>query len=103
MNEKKLKQLFASARNETAPAASPDFAADVLRAVRREPSPVPAAAAGSVWEHLNGLFPRVAVAAVAVIILCVAADWGLTAAGLPGVSDGAAQVTSQFLFNSDDI
>ena len=102
MNEKKMKQLFASARNEAAPAPSADFAADVLRAVRREPPPA-SPGSFSVWEHLNALFPRVALAAAAVIILCAAADWGLTAAGVPGISDGAAQVTSQFLFNSEDL
>jgi hypothetical protein len=102
MNEKKLKQLFAAARNETAPAAAPDFAGDVLRAVRREPVPAPAESF-SVWEHLNALFPRLALVAAAVIVLCVAADWGLTAAGVPGIGDGAAQVTSQFLFNSEDL
>jgi hypothetical protein len=102
MNGKKLKQLFGSARNEPAPAPAPDFAADVLRAVRSQPWPA-SAESFSVWEHLNGLFPRLALAAAAVIVLCLAADWGLTAAGLPGVSDGAAQVTSQFLFNSEDL
>jgi len=35
---------------------------------------------------------------VAVIVLCVAADFGLTSAGLPEVGDGAAQVSAQFLF-----
>jgi hypothetical protein len=102
MNEKKLKQLFASARKEAAPAPATDFAADVLRAIHREPPPR-AMKSVSVWEHLNGLFPRLALVAVAVIILSVAADWGLTAAGLPGVGEGAAQVTSQFLFNAEDL
>ena len=102
MNEKKLKQLFASARKEVAPAVSPDFAGDVLRAVRREPVPGPAESF-SVWEHLNALFPRLALAAAAVIVLCVAADWGLTAAGMPGISEGTAQLTSQFLFNPEDL
>jgi hypothetical protein len=102
MNEKKLKQLFASARNEPAPAPSPDFPADVLRAVRRESPPVTAAPL-TIWDHLNKLFPRVALAAAAVIVLCVAADYTLTVAGLPDVRDGTAQITSQFLFNSDDL
>jgi hypothetical protein len=102
MNEKKLKQLFAAARQETAPPPSPDFAGDVLRAARREP-PATAVELRSVWEHLDAMFTRTALAAVAVIILCVAADWGLTAAGLPGVNDGAAQVTSQYLFNAEDL
>ena len=97
-----MKQLFASARNEAAPAPSADFAGDVLRAVRREPLPR-AAESFSVWEHLNALFPRLALAAAAVIVLCAAADWGLTAAGVPGINDGATQLTSQFLFNSEDL
>jgi hypothetical protein len=102
MNENKLKQLFASARNDTAPAPSADFAGDVLRAVRREPLPG-LAESFSVREQLNALFPRLALAAAVVIVLCVAADWGLTAAGVPGISDGATQLTSQFLFNSEDL
>ncbi len=100
MNEKKLNQLFAAARSESAPTPPVDFAGDVLRAVHHEPPPVESF---PVWEHLNGLFPRLALAAAAVIILCVAADCGLTAAGLPGVGEGAAQVTSQYLFNAEDL
>lgn len=102
MNEKKLKQLFEAARSESPPAPAEDFAAQVLRAVHREPPPSRAGPA-SIWEHLNGLFPRVAVAAAVVIVSCVAADWAFTAAGLPGVSDGAVQVASQFLFNAGDL
>jgi anti-sigma-K factor RskA len=104
MNEKKLKQLFDAARQDAAPAAPADFAADVLRAVYRAPPPMPAEAS-SVLEQLNGWFPRVGLAAAAIIVLCVAADWSLTAAGLPGVGEGAAQATSQYLFNSsaDDL
>ena len=100
MNEKKLKQLFTAARNESAPAPAPGFAAEVLRAVHHEP-PAVSADSLSMWEQLNGLFPRLALAAAVVILLCLAADWSLTAAGLPGVSDGAAQVTSQYLFNAN--
>jgi hypothetical protein len=103
MNDNKLKQLFAAARKDSTPpltdSAAGNFAADVLRAVRLVPPPKPAESA-TIFERLDALFPRIAVAAVAVIILCVAADWGLTAAGLPGVSDGAAQLTSQYLFNA---
>jgi len=102
MNEKKLKQLFGSARTEPVPSPLPGFAADVLAAVHTERRPA-AAGSQSTWEHLNTLFPRVALAAVVVIVLCVAADWGLTEAGLPGVSDGVAQATSQYLFNSEDL
>lgn len=102
MNEKKLKQLFAAARNESAPAPPPDFAADVLRAVNREPAS-PLAEVVSVWDHLNALFPRIALAACAIIILCLAADWGLTEAGLPGITDGATQATSQYVVDPENL
>ena len=102
MNEHKLKQLFAAARNETVPVPPPDFAADVLCAVRREPSPKPAPPF-SIFDQLDFLFPRIAFAAVALIVVCVAADIGLTAAGLPEVGDGAAQAASQFLFDAEDL
>jgi hypothetical protein len=95
MKANKLKQLFVAARNETPPSAAPDFADAVLRAVRREP-PVKNAATDSLFEQLNFLFPRVALAAVAVIVLCVALDFGFTSAGLLELGDGAAQLSSQF-------
>jgi len=96
MNHRKLKQLFASARRETAPAPPQDFAADVLRAIRREP-PVVAPETISIFDQLNLWFPRLALAASAVIVLCLAADYGLTMAGVPGLSDGVSQLSSQWL------
>lgn len=99
MNERKLKQLFTSARREIGPEPPQDFAADVLRALRREP-PVTAPETSSVFDQLNRLFPRLALAASAVIVLCVAADYGLTAAGVPGLSDGVSQLSGQWLFTS---
>lgn len=96
MNEKKLRQLLKSARRESAPAPPPDFAADVLRVVRREP---PSRLKGqvSIFDQLNLLFPRIALAAAAVVIVCVAADFGLTAAGVPDLSDGVWQLSAQWL------
>ena len=102
MNENKLKQLFAAARKESAPAPPADFAADVLRAIRREPPPK-REPPFSVLDQLNFLFPRLALAAAALIGLCLAADFGLTAAGLPEVGAGAAQLTAQFLFDAEDL
>jgi hypothetical protein len=100
MNEQKLKKLFAAARNETAPAPSADFAADVLRAVRREKQ-IEAAETFSVSDQLNLLFPKLAWAAVAMIALCVATDFGLTAAGVPNLSDGVSQISSEWLFTGN--
>ena len=102
MNDKKLKRLFELARREPGPAPRADFAADVLRSVHNAAQPEPMSPL-SLWEHLNGLFPRVALAALVVIALCVAADWGVTASGLPDVNDGAAQMTAQYFFNAEDL
>ena len=102
MNDQKLKQLFAAAQKAAAPVPSADFAADVLRAVRREPAarmPEP----GSVFDQLNRWFPRVALASAVIIILCLAADFGLTSTGLPDLGDGAAQISSQFDLNEDGL
>ncbi len=95
MNEEKIKQLFAAVRNETASLPPADFAADVLRAVHREPTlaTVPVA---SLFDQLNYLFPRFALAAGVVIVLCIAADFGFTSAGLPEPGDGAMQWSAQF-------
>ena len=102
MNEKKIKQLFTAARSETAPLPPTAFAADVLRAVHREPT-VSATPAASLFDQLNYLFPRLALAAAVVIGLCVAADFGFTSAGLPELGDGAAQWSAQFDLNEDEL
>ncbi len=94
MKDHKLKQLFAAARNEAAPPPSPGFADGVLRAVRHEPAGTTAGTA-SLFDQLNALFPRVAFAAVAVIVLCVALDFGFTSAGLLELGDSSAQLSSQ--------
>jgi hypothetical protein len=97
MNEQKLKKLFEAARNEIAPAPPADFAAVVLRAVRREKT-VPSAGTFSIFDQLNLLFPKLALAATVVILLGVAADFGLTAAGVPNLSDGVSQISAQWFF-----
>jgi hypothetical protein len=96
MNERKLKKLFAAARNETAPAPSENFATDVLRAIGREKQ-IPSAETFSIFDQLNLLFPQFALAAAALIVLGVAADFGLTVAGVPNLSDGLSQVSAQWL------
>lgn len=101
MNEKKIKQLFAAARQETAPVPPEDFAADVLRAVHREPRAA-APIMLSIFDQLNLLFPRIALAAAAIIVLCVALDFGLTAAGMPGLGDGVSQISAQWLLTPDE-
>ena len=100
MNKPKIKKLFAAARNEAAPAPAAGFAADVLRAIRREP-PVSLPETASVFDQLNRLFPRFALAAAIVIALGVATDFGLTAAGVPDLGDGVSEISSQWLFTEN--
>jgi hypothetical protein len=100
MSEQKLKKLFAAARNETAPAPSADFAADVLRAVRREKMDL-SPETFSIFDQLNLLFPKLACVAALVIVLGVAEDFGLTAAGVPDLGDGVSQISSQWLFTGN--
>jgi len=101
MNKHRLNQLFERARNEPAPLPPEDFAADVLRAIRREPRAA-APEAFSMLDQLNLLFPRIALAAATVIVLCVVVDWGLTAAGMPGLGDGLSQISAQWLLTPDE-
>src|SRR5271170_986622 len=100
MNKRRLDRLFELVRNESAPAPPPDFPADVLRAIRREPQSR-AAEIFSIFDQLSLLFPRVALTAAAVIVLCVALDFGLTAAGVPELGDAASQVSAQWLLPPD--
>ena len=100
MNERKWKQLFVAARNEAAPAPSADFEAGMLHAIRGERrTETPEML--SIFDQLNLLFPRLAWAAAATIALSVAADWGLTVAGVPGLGDGASQISAQWLLTSN--
>jgi len=101
MNNRKLNQLFKLARNEPAPAPPEDFAAGVLRAIHREP-PGAATEAPSVFDRLNLLFPRIAFGAVVVIVVCIVLDFGLTAAGVPGLHDGLSQISAQWLLAPDE-
>jgi hypothetical protein len=100
MNERKWKQLLAAARNEAAPAPSADFEAGVLRAIRGERrTETPETL--SISDQLNFLFPRLAWAAATIIALSAVADWGQTAAGVPGLGDGMSQISAQWLLTAN--
>ena len=70
--------------------------------MRREPPAAPPAPA-TIFDQLSGWFPRLALAAAVIIILCLAADFALSSAGLPDLGDGAAQMTSQLDLNDDGL
>jgi hypothetical protein len=100
MNEQKIQRLFAAARNEATPMPSAEFAGDVLRAVRREKQ-LSSPETFSIFDQLNLLFPRFALAAAIVIALGVATDLGLTAAGVPDLGEGVSEISSQWLFTGN--
>jgi hypothetical protein len=94
MNRQKLQNLWNSARSGPVPAPTADFASQVMRAIRREAGPREL----SVFDHLAGLFPRMALGAAAVIGLCATADICLSSFVQPDLSTGAVEVSEQWLF-----
>jgi len=94
MNGSRLQRLFDAARNQDAPVLPEDFDQRVLRAIRREPGREP----DSLFGQLNRLFPRLALAACLIIALCLAAELSAALAGGPGLTDGIAQLSEQWLF-----
>lgn len=94
MKEMKIKKLFDAARKETAPEPSFAFAQDVVSAIRREEQQ---AFAPSLLDELGALFPRLAVAAVLVIGLCLAAELYFTQQDA-GLTANVEQVRAQWLF-----
>ncbi len=99
MNETKLKKLFEAVRREPAPVPADDFVTGVLRAIHRQPL----SGTVSVLDQLALLFPRLAFAAVVLIGGCVAGDFLLTTLHLPGVNEGLAQLSDQWLLVGNGI
>ena len=99
MNERKLNQLFDAARKEAPPAPPEGFDWVVMQAVRRDGAPA-RPGSGSLLDQLNLLFPKLAWAAVALILLCVAGDF-VSAAISPSLSDSVARISDQTALNAD--
>ena len=100
MNERKLNQLFASARREAASPPPADFDAQVMRAIRREPGSG-ALERGSLLDQLESLFPRLAWGAALVLALCLAAESGAELLGWPNLTEGVAQLSDQWLLTAN--
>jgi len=98
MNERKLKKLFDWARDETPPAAPEGFDLRVMAALRREPR----AGLPSLWDQLEQLFPRLAVATVLVIGLCLAGDFAYSALHPAGLTADVHELADQWLLAANE-
>lgn len=98
MNERKMKQLFEAARVESAPVAPGDFDTRVMAAVRREARPP--VMATSLWDQIGMLLPRLAVASLLVISVCIAADI-YSGGAAPGLTASVDQLSEQWLFGAN--
>jgi hypothetical protein len=89
MNNEKLNRLFNTARGETPAAPAEGFEALVMRQIQRDP----ARAELSISDVLGLWFPRLAVAAAAIIAVCVIGDFMSSG---PSLTDSAAQLSVQY-------
>jgi len=93
MTERKLNKILERVRAENPPAVPEGFDTRILELLRREPEPQ----TNSLVDQLHALFPRLAVGAIALIALCVAGDFLVTAMHLPDLTGGVAQISEQWL------
>ena len=101
MNAKrKLDQLFQSARNAPPPQPSEDFAASVMREVGRGVPTAPKVESEmiSLFDYFGNLFPRLAMASVLMITLCIGADYCLSNFVQRDFSTSAAELSELWLF-----
>ena len=88
MNDRKLKQLFTTAKSETAALPDEGFASLVMRQIQSNP----ARAELTISDLLGMWFPRLAVVAAAVIALCVIGD-AVSSSNSPSLTESAAQLS----------
>ena len=96
MNDKKLKQLFAAARQIQGPAPSNGFAEDLARMAR--PVPFETASKPSLTHAFAGWLPRIAIVCAVFVTLCVVGDQWSESRSTGGMSDGLAALSGQWLF-----
>ena len=94
MTELKLRQLLAAARRQTPPLLAGGVDGRVDAAIRREP----ARETESLFHQLDRLFPRMATAVAVVVGLCLAAEAASALIPGPGLSDGVARLSQEWLF-----
>jgi len=97
MNDKKLSQLFAAARQETPPAVPAGFAERVQHELN--PAERNAPVVVSILDQLNRNFVRYAVSAAAMIMICVAVEVGQSFSHEPSIDDDVNQICSDWMLH----
>lgn len=92
MNDRKLNQLFSAAKSESPAVPNEGFAFLVMRQIQRNP----ARPELSISDMLGQWFPRLAVAAAAVIAICVLGDMVISS-NAPSLSESAAQLSESLV------
>lgn len=90
MNNRKLRELFRVAKGQKPAAPTEGFDVLVMQQIRRNPARIEL----SITDVLGRWFPRLALAAAAVIALCVVTEFVSTG---PDLTDSAAQLSAQYL------
>ena len=88
MNDRKLEQLFDTAKSDAAPAPNEGFAFLVMQQIQHNP----ARAELAVSDVISMWFPRLAVLAAAVIAICVVSEMVISS-NAPSLSESAAQLS----------
>lgn len=92
MKDHKLNQLFRALKRETPPAQPEGLDLLVMQQIRRNPT----RAELTISDLLSRWRPRLAVAAVAIITVCLAGEFVYSTNG-PSLSESAAQLSIQEL------
>ena len=88
MNDRKLNRLFAAAKSEQPAAPGEGFAFLVMQQIQRDP----ARGDVTIADLLGMWFPRLALAAAAVIAICVISEV-VSSSSAPSLSESAAQLS----------
>jgi hypothetical protein len=96
MNDKKLGRLFAAARQETPPTVPTGFAERVQRGLNPAERSAPVV---SFVDQLNRNFVRYAVAAAAMIMICVAVEIGQSFSHESSIDDDVNQICSDWMLH----